>query len=374
MPFTYPCRLLEDERYRVVYDNSGYAILTEQDWAPIVSKNITLDKDLLVYIRVKVTAGSDAYGAVRVRDENGNNLLVTGGLHNETVEREVLIPMSSGSHTLYVQGACWDRVSTNITLDELEVGYVNFADLAIAHYHASSLGVANGGSIQLISQQFTLPSGNTPAGQINDVPLYVIAVVQADDVRGTKMINSDESPPSGKCGAKLWIDSEAQDWAARYNDYDDGSISHISYGEGSIGIFRTLENAGNQVYISLYGHNNTGAGVNMTADVWVIACPWLIPGGWSEPISLDFPIYSTLDIVLEPLLDSGTIFAVYLGKQRVKSFGTVTDYYDSASGSGEILYFSHTFEKIKPAALKLLFYCGSGLWTTCISSIMVDVR
>jgi len=374
MPFTYPCRLLEDERYRVVYDNSGYAILTKQDWAPIVSKNITLDKDMLVYLRVKVTAGSDAYGAVRVRDNNGNNLLATGGFNNETVEREVLIPMSAGSYTLYFQGACWQRTSTNITLDEIEVGFVNFADLAIAHYHAESVGVSAGGSTQLVNQQFTMPSGNTPAGQLNEVPLYVIAVVQADELRGTKMLHSDESPPSGKCGAKLWVDSVAQDWDSRCNDYDDGNSNNASYGEGSFGVSKLLKDAGDQFYITLYGHNNTGAGVNMTADVWVIACPWLIPGGWSEPISLDFPIYSTLDIVLEPLLDSGTVFGVYLGKQRVKSFGTGTDYYDSASGSGEILYFSHTFEKIKPAALKLLFYCGLGLWTTCISSIMVDVR
>jgi len=374
MPFTYPCRLLEDERYRVVYDNSGYAILTKQDWAPIVSKNITLEKDMLVYLRVKVTAGSDAYGAVRVRDNNGNNLLTTGGLNNETVEREVLIPMSAGSYTLYFQGACWQRTSTNITLDEIEVGFVNFANLVKAHYHASSIYVDDGQTVSLINQQFTMPSGNTPAGQFNEVPLYVIAVVQADEFRGTKMLHSDESPPSGKCGAKLWVDNVAQDWHSRYNDYDDGDVNNFSYGEGSFAITRLLKDAGDQFYITLKGGNNSGGSVNMTADVWVIACPWLIPGGWSEPISLDFPIYSTLDIVLEPLLDNSSIAAVYLGKQRVKSFGTSTDYYDSASGSGEIIYFSHTFEKIKPSALKLLFYCGGSLWATCISSIMVDVR
>jgi len=369
MPFTYPCRLLEDEQY-VIHDSNSYNISDTTDWTTLVTKQINLSKAMLVYIYVKVTAGSDAYGAVRVTDGT-NVFLATGGLNNETVEREVLVPLSAGSHNLNFQGACWNRGTTNITLEDLKVGFINFADLATAHYH-ETVTIQASSSANLVDQQFTMPDGKTPAGPLKEVPLYIVAIAGAEQ-RGTKMLNSGESTPSLKHGVKLQIDGYSQDWTFRYNDDDDGNGSNLLYGEGSFAIAKIIKNPGNQVHIILTGNDTTDSTMDMTVDVWVFACPWILPGGWSEPISLDFPIYSTLNVMVEPLMNNGTA-AVYLGKQRAKSFGSDTDYYDSASGSG-ILIFTHTFEKIKPSALQLLFYTlSSPMWASCISNIMVDVR
>jgi len=373
MPFTYPCRLLEDEQNKVVYDTSTYTLASQQDWTTLTSKSLTLTKALLVYIRVKVTAGSDAYGAVRVRDDNGYNVLATGGLHNETVEREVLVPMTAGGHTLDFQAACWSNSSTSIKIEEIEIGYVNFADLTLAHYHGSVL-IPSGQTDNIIYETFTTPSNNTPAGELNEVALFVLAEVQTDGYRKTMMVNKGESTPLGKYGARLKVEGVEQTWATRYNDYDDGSASNISYGEGSFGIAWLVKNAGHQFSIALVGENKSDDRT-MTADLWVFACPWILPPGFIKPVSLNFPILSTLNITLEPLLSNTTGLAVYLGKTHVKSFGTDTDYYASATGTGTVLDFSYTFEKRKPSSLQLFCYSGATpLFANCVSSVMVDVR
>jgi len=369
MPFTYPCRLLEDEQ-QVVIDSTSRNVPGTMDWTNLVTKQVTLSKAMLVYIYVKVSAGSDAYGAVRVTDGT-NVFLATGGLNNTTVEREVLVPLSAGSYNLNFQGSCWSRGTTYVTLEELKVGVVNFADLASAHYRETVTVPAND-SANLIDKQFTMPSGKTPAGPLKQVPLYIVTVAGAEQ-RGTEILNSSGSTSSGKHGVKLQIDGSFQNWDFRYDDDSDGDNSNLLYGEGSFALAKFKKNAGDQVHIVLIGYDETGSSMDMTVDMWVFACPWILPGGWSEPVSLDFPIYSTLNVTVEPLMYTANAY-VYLGKNRVKSFGNDTDYYDSASGSG-IFTFSHTFEKIKPSALQLLFLAASSpMWASCISSIMVDVR
>jgi len=369
MPFTYPCRLLEDEQ-QVVDDANGYNVSEITDWTNLVTKQITLSKAMLVYIYVKVSAGSDAYGAIRVTDGT-NVFLATGGLNDTTVEREVLVPLPAGSYNLNFQGSCWNRNTSNVTLERLKVGLVNFADLATAHYR-ETVTVPAHDSANLVDKQFIMPNGKTPAGPLKQVPLYIITVVGAEQ-RGTEILNSSGSTSSGKHGVKLQIDGSFQNWSFRYDDDSDGDNSNLLYGEGSFALAKFPKNAGDQVHIVLIGYDETGSSMDMTVDMWVFACPWILPGGWLEPISLDFPIYSTLNVTVEPLMYNANAY-VYLGKMRAKSFGSTTDYYDSTEGNG-IFTFSHTFEKIKPSALQLLFLSSaSPMWASCISSIMVDVR
>jgi hypothetical protein len=364
-------RRIADEE-QLVYDTSNYDSPSEvlHDWTTRVTKNITLSKQKLVYVEWDTYAyNGDGAGRVLL---DSTPLLATGYVdYGQTVTRKVFLVLPAGSYSFEFQTACWSAGTGGyVRITNIRIAAFNFSDLDSHNYDSGNILIPRTSTFQdVISETFTTPEARTlPIGTIKKYTALIFVYVENVDVdlRRDKWLTSYEL---NYFAWRLQIDGANQTLTESKNDAG-ADTSNESYGVGAYAkLVKVLDpNTSYTFKVQCSNYMADGASHTVRAIVKIVLCPWIIPDAEYEPVTLNFPQGSTLYIVLEPLNDNPTK-SVKIGKKRGVSFGDLTDYYYTASGT-DILQADYTFESVEVESCSLLISGDGG----CISIIAVDVR
>jgi len=363
-------RIADEEQF--VHDTSKYESPDESkhDWTTRVTKNITLSKQKLVYVEWD-TYTYNSEGASRVLLDS-TPLLATGYVdYEQTVTRKVFLVLPAGSYSFEFQTACWSAGTGGyVRITNIRIAAFNFSDLDSHNYDSGNVSIPRTSTFQdVISESFTTPASRTlPIGTIKKYTALIFVYVENVDVDKRR----DKWRTSYQYNYFAWrlqIDGTNQTLTESQNDCGDVT-DYESYGVGAYAkLVKVLDpNTSYTFKVQCSNYMSDGDPHTVRAIVKIVLCPWIIPAGEYEPVTLNFPQGSTLYIVLEPLNDNPTK-NVKIGKKRGVSFGDTTDYYYTASGT-DILQADYTFESVEVESCSLLISGHGG----CISIIAVDVR
>jgi len=299
--------------------------------------SITLSEDSVIAFRYTFDATPDGLGTHRLLF--GSTPISGGPLDSSSKTFKGLVALPAGTYTVKIEGVCFRGA---VKVSELQVGVVSFRDLEKSNIteYASPITVS-------------LDQRKLCVGEINRATLFVLVFAYTPD-QETCLDNPSESNVNG---VKASVDGEGLSWVERVNDNVDKF-----YG-ASFGIATTTLTVDESHTITITKSNS-----NTVVYISFILCPWIIPYGDYQPLTLDFPQGSTLYLTFEPLIED-PIKNVKLGKKRAVSFGDSTDYYGTATGTG-ILAWNYTFETVEVENCVLTVE-GYG---ACISIIGADVR
>ena len=107
---------------------------------------------------------------------------------------------------------------------------------------------------------------------------------------------------------------------------------------------------------------------NTVVHISALACPWILSPVNHSPVTFNFAQGSTLYCVENPLFTNPTKF-IGIGTPRSISFGTATDYYNSSSAAGLLVY-SFQLDVYDITQVNML----TNGWGGCIEIIGVDAR
>jgi hypothetical protein len=352
-------------------DDTDYGTMSLMDWTTVVTKNITLSEERIVYIYGLLVV-SDAKGAGRILVD-GNPVISTGGKSASSTPvqqpRECFIVLAAGSHIISYQVAMWYK-GTTAPVVKFDYIYAATFDFADRYYYKkyTTVSVANGSNTTIINNETlanSLPARRTPAGKIKKYTVMIFGYYSTSGLRLNAVLNSGESAGSGYMNWRLYVNGVQQSFYDRLVDFADGDASNLNYGAGSYGLCVVVVDAETLPTISVTVYNyKTGATRTAVLHISAILCPWTIPTSEYEPITLDFPQGSTLYVLLEPFLTNPTK-TLKIGKRVM---GSSEPYY-SASGTG-IVTASYTFEivGVNGCVMTVSGYGG------CIAAIGVDIR
>jgi len=366
-------RLIKNEE-QLLNDTTDYPQTTATDWVTKITKNITLASEKLLYAEVKMVVGYGAYawgGAARILLD-GNPIVATGYMFGSgalTITRGIYLILPAGSYSFEWQLSCFKTNTTgDVHIDSALLSILDFVDKDKQNYDSGSTSCPATSTTTLINQNFTIPAIRKLAvGSIKKYVAYITVLCHRDNQRVSKMKNSGESDDANFFNWKILIDDVQQSWSER-NDDCGSETGNIIYAEGAFGKLTAVLDPSTQYNLKINCYNGFSNAYNGRAVVKIVICPWIIPKNQYEPINLDFPQGSTLYVLTEPL-DLDPTKDTKIGRQRMKSFGSSTDYYSTASGTG-ILSHNYTFEVIKVVNSVLLVNGHGG----CISALGVDIR
>ena len=365
MLFSEQVRLLEDEEILVEETPNirvGYNYGGDTDWVTKTTKNITLDKQKIVYVKIKAyTFNGD--GNVRVL-KDGNPILATGNIgYDETKEVDVFIVLDAGNHSFDFQMAGSWGSSGYTELQQIKIATCNFPDKAKTNFDSGWVSVGYYPEY-IIDESFTIPqTRKTCVGEIKKYTVIINVYVEVENLPESKLKNPSESDES-IYNWRLYLDDTEKGWTERHHDQPLGN-----YGPGSFGKYVFSANPNQTYNLKIKVDNDYDSNTrNVRAVVNILVCPWIIPNEDHEPVTLTFPQGSTLYVVLEPLNGNPTK-AVKIGKKRIEDFGDNCNYYYVLSGA-DILNAYYTFERVEVEKVNLIVSGYGG----CISIIGVDVR
>jgi len=304
-------RRIKNEQ-NLVSDPTQYATASTSYYT-VASYNISLSRASLMIYKYEIAnanAGFRAQARLKIGDRH-----VGGHVQGGTAfaAKGGMFYLPAGSYTIEVQLRT-HNASYSAYLRNFELGMADFADMA----YVAMRGL--GGST------LTLPSRRTVIGRLKRGTLYIEAYCTV-------------TPP-------LTINGAAKGWT--FTDWENYVYCQSVNLDSSYTI-----SVGTDPYHVTYS---------------AILCPWILPPSDAEIVDLGFPQGSTLYLVLEPLR-SNPIKYLKLGKRRAVSFGDLTDYYSTASGT-DILTWNYTFEIIEVSNCLLLISGYGG----CISTMACDIR
>ncbi|MCJ7423550.1 hypothetical protein MUP01_04690 [Candidatus Bathyarchaeota archaeon] len=246
--------------------------------------------------------------------------------------------VTAGTYDILMEGR---NTGGETKVSTFTCGFVDFSDLdgsALALYSSPIAG--------------NITARNTPIGALKNA-MWQVQIFAYTPSGQTNFENPGDSLTNG---VSLTIDSVQVTFTERNQDTGSKECASAKF-YGSYPIA-----GGNHTFAISKDNANT------VVYVALAVCPWLLNGSNHEPVSLDFPDFSTLYVTTEPL-DLNPTKNVYLGKVRSASYGTATDYYYALSGTG-ILAASYTFElvSVSPCQLQVNGLGGA------ISMIGVDER
>jgi len=357
-------RQIMDEE--ILLDASADKYSDPHDWTTKKSKTITLDKEKIVYVKIKVKA-CDAEGNGRVLLDS-IPLVAIGAIDDTEAERDIFLVLPAGTYTFDFQTAGWSYGSVGyVQLTKAYIATLNFPDKLGLSFDSGEVTAPQDAWTNVINQDFTVPSTRKlPIGQIKKY-CCIITVYATNTEPGERRDKMQTTASADYFAWRLQLDNVTRAWSG---SRDDLGSSVGTKGVGAYGRYITVLDPGTTHNLKIQVYNDLADGNSHTvrATVRIIICPWIIPNSEYEPVELDFPDGSTIYIILEPL-NSDPTKTIKLGKKRFVSFGDSTDYYSTASGTG-ILSWNYTFELIpvKNCILKIGGYGG------CVSVIGVDVR
>jgi hypothetical protein len=223
-----------------------------------------------------------------------------------------------------------------------------------------SLSDVQGSSLAVYSAAITknLPQRKTCVGSLKNGNMIIIVSAYTPGTY-TNFQNVGEGAANS---VSITVDGTQRNWTERKPDTLAGQFNTI-FGAG-LGRLHISLAAGSDHTVSI-GISNVLTVVNIS----LCYSPWLLSADTMfEPVSLDFPQGSTLYVVGEPLSANPTK-NIRVGKKRAVSFGSVDDYYSTASGT-DILSWSYSFEIIEVTNVVLV----TDGWGGCIGAIATDVR
>ena len=284
--------------------------VTSTSYITLASYNITLSSPALLAYKYELSIGGTG-NTVYARLNVGTLNIGGHGAPSSTqfIPFGGLFSLPAGSYTINLQAKANNTAATP-AVKNFYLGIVSFADLSTVNLRASD------------SSSISLSSRKTCVGTLKQAILYISA--------------HNSTAPT------LTVDGNTKSWTLTEGE----CFTYIS--PVTLDVDHTI---------------NVSAG-----SYTVVLSPWILSNVDTEVLSLNFPQGSTLYHMLEPLwLDSTK--ALKIGQKRAVSFGDLTDYYYTASGTG-ILNANYTFESVNVASCSL-FVSGYG---GCISIIAVDVR
>ena len=250
-----------------------------------------------------------------------------------------LIWLAAGTYDILVEGF---KIPSNYeSIGALQVGLVSFNDLQGSALVSYSSGIS-----------LTVANRNTPAGPL----LYATYAVNVYAVTASANTNLEDSGDNLTNGVNVLVDSVRQNWSEK-NTPDDGTYHGVHgkvYLPFSVGTSHT---------VTVAKRNS-----NTTVHISVVACPWILASANSVPVNINFSQGSTVYCVENPLFVDVTKF-IGVGTPRGVSFGAATDYYNSTSASGLLMY-SYL---IDVADISQVDVYASGMGG-CIEIIGVDAR
>ncbi|RJX15267.1 hypothetical protein CW703_06915 [Candidatus Bathyarchaeota archaeon] len=344
MLFSEQVRLLEDEEV-LVDDTNTY---TET-----VTKNISLDKQKLVYLKIKAY---DRYGVKVSLDDIP--IFSTGYISdNATVEKDIIMIVDAGSHTFK-----FEPDYSQIQL--IHIATFNFPDKSkVTHDTGGYISAPKSQMTTVLNIDFTTPNARRlVAGTIKKYTVIVNVYVETQYEPDAYLKNPDESDSSGFMNWRLYLDDEEVGWDVRNQNNERWPV-------GLFGKKFLRLDSGKTFNVKVKVNNLSGYNRNVKASIHIVVCPWFfVTDEDHEPLKLDFPQGSTLYVTLEPLLENPTK-TVKIGRKRFKDFGDSANYYYMVSGT-DILNAYYTFEMVEPEKAQL-FIKGKN---SCISIIGVDIR
>jgi len=349
------------------YDSGGGV----HDWQDRTSKQMTLDKEYLVYITATGAAITDGFGAWRVL--LGTQPILASGGHRYSdgaITKSCFLRLAAGTYTFYIQSARWYTGGAGYQqISKIYIATINFADETYSEYDTDWQTVGNGLTVQLCNFNVTIPgTRNLPIGSIKNYVIQLIAHPVTDAHRLNALHNPGESLAGSYIYFKLYIDGVQVSWDDRDGDTST-DWSNLDYGEGAYGKYTKGDCGVNKtVAVRVDAYNHHGSDVSSRVVLKIVVTPWLMPKNEYQPITLSFPQLSTLYIVLEPA-EANPTKTIKIGRTRFVSFGDSTDYYSSSSGTN-ILSLSYTFESVSVADSWLMI----GGFGGCVSIIAVDMR
>ncbi|MGA3192477.1 MAG: hypothetical protein ABSD73_08200 [Candidatus Bathyarchaeia archaeon] len=246
--------------------------------------------------------------------------------------------LAAGTYDVLFEG---NYVSNSAHIYFMYAGYTLFNDIQAATFAVYSSGIP-----------LTVARRNTPLGPLSQAT-YAIQVYAVTASAKTNLENVGDNLTNG---VSVSIDSVQVNWTERLSpDNTNGfGVSGRVFLPYSVGTAHTitfsLRNSNTNVYVS------------------VVACPWILGPVNHSPLNLTFSQLSTINVILNPLWNDPTKF-IGVGIQRGISFGTATDYYNSASGTG-LMNYSYMIDTPDISQVNL-FVNG---WGGCIEVIGVDLR
>lgn len=367
-------RQLADETVVANNEASGN-VVGPCDWTDAKTYTFTPAASCLLICKFTLDyqSGSNVYGNARVLLDSVP-IFVSGvqNVSSPDLTRQFAIVISGGARTLKFQIA--DSQSCTWKISGIYLGYVNLSDLASGSQSTTGQNVTNGSTSTLVNQGFTAPATRkTPLGNIKNYNAQVLILCDCD-VHKNLFRNNGESDTSDRINWKLYINGIRTDWTEKGGTSECGTdyqtTSNLGYGEGICGRYWKSVEAGTAVTVRVDAYNNaTGGTRTCNVYVYVVWSPWVLgPNTDHEPIDLDVSQFSTVYLELEPLMADPDKY-LNIGKARAISFGSATDFYYSAHGTG-LLNASYSFELIEAAGMLVFAYGKDG----CISHIGVDER
>jgi len=359
-------RKLADEVVLKNY-NPGVTVTNVHDWTTRVSEQITLSRDMLVYVKFTGSTNADGCGNVRLLLD-GTPVASTGIINAETVTREVILLVTAGTHTLEFQTSQYKLSTGTISITLIHIAVLGFPDKARDIVSVTETAPV-GATTTVVDRMVSAPQGRrTCVGPVKTYTALVYAYMCGVDIRVSVVKNPGEANTSNALNWRIQVDGVDRSWKDKREDHTSAVTGYSSYGEGAYGFLVATVPAGGSLNIKINVYNARSTSVTVYASLFVVLCPWILADTDYEPLSLSFPQGSTLYVVMEPLTSNPTK-TLKLGKPRFVSFGSATDYYSTVSGT-DIVSWSYTFESVEVSACLLLFAGFGG----CISIIAVDVR
>jgi len=365
----------------VIYSGAGGSVDYVTDYVDIRTVTFTLENPAIVWFsfetRCYIATSSDksrGNGRMLVNDvpiiSSGD---FESGSSTVTITRSGYLFLQAGTYTFRFQAAAYYILGTaSVVIANIEIRAFLFPDVKADILQSGTVNVGVGATATVLTGTIQMPKRKVCIGELKQMVLLIVFHLYSPDGRYSVLKNPNEGNASGKLNWRLYVDGVGAYWSERKGDSETGDTSNITYAVGAYGLYRKIVNAGDTLTFEVRVTNSTTAGRNCRAVVSFFTCPWFLPkeSGISiseyEPVSLSFPVGSTLYLVLEPLSIDETK-TIKLGHPRAWSLGY--DYYSTASGTG-ILTWNFTFENIPPTEC-LLKIGGRG---GCISIIAVDVR
>jgi hypothetical protein len=304
--------------------------------------NITLAQAGLVAIVFNLSCSGGTMGLTGFRLKVGGTPIFTanysGGTNYPNGPYGCLIYLAAGTYDILLEGAI-NGNSGNVT--SMKVGLLSFNDLVGSALAAYSSGIA-----------LTVANRITPAGPL----LKATYCVQVYAVTASANTNLENVGDNLTNGVSISVDGAQVNWSEKYSPDDSGyhGVSGKVFLPYSVGSSHT---------VTITKRNS-----NTTVNVTVVACPWILASSNFSPVNLNFAQGSTVYCVENPLFVDATKF-IGVGTPRGVSFGTATDYYNSTSASGLLVY----SYQIDVADVTQVDIVTNGMGA-CIEIIGVDAR
>jgi hypothetical protein len=358
---------------KLVEDTTVYSQNSVTDWVTKTTKTVTLNEESIIYFSLTgqaYVASGSIYGSVRVLVD-GKPIASTGQIGigaGGTVTVTGYIVLSAGQHTFEFQSALFYTYSSSneLRITSIKLYAFKFSDVYFPQSDSGTVNAPVGTDTTVLDINITHPQRNTCIGNIKQVPLRIIVYMEGIEYRNSYLRNPGETNYAGALSWKLFINDTQVNWGAKYQDNPSDRTNNMSYGEGSMGFYETLINAGTTINVKVKVYNDTGSARNVRAIISPFSCPWIFGSNEYQPVELSFPQGSTLYMTLEPLTSDPTK-TLKLGYLRAVDLGY--NYYSSSSGTGIVSWY-YTFESVE-VSQNVLLVSGNG---GCISIIAVDVR